>query len=64
MGEPFSAEPQKELLKVLKTRFEANMNRHKVYNGLRFYTAFWRWKIALRSSMRSMKWRELAVNRM
>ena len=29
MGEPFSAEPQKELLKVLKTRFEANMNRHK-----------------------------------
>src|SRR5262245_57807597 len=54
-------EQRKELLRALKARFEKNMNRHKGLEWLRYKQS---WKLILKNSGHSMKWRELAVNRM
>jgi len=56
-----SPEKHEELLRALKGRFEKNMNRHK---GLEWSNYKQRWKPILKNSGRSMKWKELAVNRM
>jgi hypothetical protein len=54
-------EQREELFSTLKARFEKNMNRHQGLNGLKYRKS---WKPMLKSSGRSMKWKELAVNRM
>jgi len=56
-----SPEQREELLRALKARFEKNMNRHKGLDGLKYKQS---WKLILKNCGRSMKWKELAVNRM
>ena len=53
-------EQREELLRALKDRFEKNMNRHKVWNGLKYKQS---WKLMPKNCDHSMKWKERAVNR-
>jgi hypothetical protein len=55
-----SSEQREELLRAMKARFEKNMNRHKVLNGLKYKQG---WKLMLKNCGHSLKWKELAVNR-
>src|SRR5215472_451287 len=55
-----SLEQRQELLRILKARFEKNMNRHKGLEWLQYKQS---WKPMLENSGRSMKWKEPAVNR-
>ncbi len=56
-----SPEQREELLSALKARFEKNMNRHK---GLEWAKVQAKLELILKNCGRSMKWKELAVNRM
>ncbi len=56
-----SKKQREELLRTLKARFEKNMNRHKGLNGPKYEPS---WKPILKNCGHSMKWKELAVNRM
>src|SRR6184192_3743300 len=56
-----SPEQREELLRALKARFEKNMNRHKVSNGLKYKQSC---KAILKNCGHSTKWKELAANRM
>ena len=54
-------EQREELLRALKARFEKNVNRLKVLNGIKCKQS---WKLMLKNCGHSMEWKELAVNRM
>jgi hypothetical protein len=55
-----SKKQREEILRALKARFEKNMNPIKVWNGLKYKRS---WKLVPKNCGRSMKWKELAVNR-
>src|SRR5438309_10514685 len=55
-----SPEQREELLRALKARFEKNINRIKVLNGIKYKQS---WKLMLKNCGHSTKWKELAVNR-
>ena len=56
-----SPEQREELLRALKARFEKNMNRHK---GLEWAKVKAKLEANTENYGHSMKWKELAVNRM
>jgi len=55
------ARQREELLRALKARFEKNMNRHK---GLEWAKVQAKLEANTENCGHSMKWKELAVNRM
>ena len=55
------AKQREELLRTLKARFEKNMNRHQ---GLEWAKDKQSWKLVLKKCGHSMKWKQVAVNRM
>ena len=56
-----SAEQSKDILNMLKTRFEKNMQRHKGLEWAKYKRDL---KQTQKNYRRSMKWKELAVNQM
>ena len=57
-----STEQREELLSALQGRFERNMNRHKGLEWAKVRALSWR--LILRNCGHSVKWKELAANRM